>query len=253
MSKNDTDDMIGLKSGKLTVIAEGKKVPQKRKARGKLYTVYRYYSICECSCGNIKEIRNDLIKGQTVKSCGCLVKETTKIVGHANKKDIVGKKYGRLTVLKQYRAPTLEYRVLCQCECGNTLDSLMQAVKTGKTRSCGCLAQENRSNTGKKYGPVTGAANLKPVHEKAYVENTSLYNIDIDNKKINSNNTSGVTGVYFNNKSQKWTASIGFQGKSHYLGAFTNKTDAINARKEAEDHYFKPMLDKHKDFRKTTD
>ena len=46
------------------------------------------------------------------------------------------------------------------------------------------------------------------------------------------NNTSGVVGVYF--KNPKWKAQIQHQGKVKNLGTFTNKQDAIAARKAAE-------------------
>lgn len=38
-----------------------------------------------------------------------------------------------------------------------------------------------------------------------------------------------------------------FKGKQFYLGHFTTKQDAINARKAAEEKYFKPILEKYKE------
>ncbi len=38
---------------------------------------------------------------------------------------------------------------------------------------------------------------------------------------------------------KKWCASIGYQGKQIYLGAYDNLDDAIKARKKAENEYFK--------------
>jgi len=49
------------------------------------------------------------------------------------------------------------------------------------------------------------------------------------------NNTSGVKGVYFNKKSQKWMARVYVNYKCIYLGTFKNIEDAkqsvVNARK----------------------
>lgn len=56
----------------------------------------------------------------------------------------------------------------------------------------------------------------------------------IINKKIQSNNTSGVTGVSFHKRKQQWYARISFKGKSHSLGYFDDINDAIKARKAAE-------------------
>ncbi len=57
------------------------------------------------------------------------------------------------------------------------------------------------------------------------------------NKKMHCGNTSGTTGVYRNNSAQKWYAQICVDGKNKHLGTFVNKTEAINARKDANIKY----------------
>lgn len=54
------------------------------------------------------------------------------------------------------------------------------------------------------------------------------------NMKRASNNTSGVTGVYFNRECGCWCACIKVNKKVIYLGSFKYKTDAIKSRKLAE-------------------
>lgn len=51
-------------------------------------------------------------------------------------------------------------------------------------------------------------------------------------------NTSGINGVMYNSKDNKWIARIGFAGRRIHLGTFRNKEDAIKARKDAENLYF---------------
>jgi hypothetical protein len=58
------------------------------------------------------------------------------------------------------------------------------------------------------------------------------------NKKLQINNKSGVSGVYFRNDINKWTASIQVCGKKTTLGYWWTKKEAIQARKEAEKKYF---------------
>ena len=58
------------------------------------------------------------------------------------------------------------------------------------------------------------------------------------NRGLNKNNTSGVTGVYWNKARNKWMALIKVNGEQKYLGLYINKEDAIQARKEAEKKYF---------------
>lgn len=58
------------------------------------------------------------------------------------------------------------------------------------------------------------------------------------NKHIPNTNKSGVVGVNWNKKLNKWTAQIQISGNKMNLGYFTSIEDAITARKEAEDKYF---------------
>ena len=58
------------------------------------------------------------------------------------------------------------------------------------------------------------------------------------NKKIQTNNTSGVTGVRWVKNRNKWVACININKKSIQLGSFLKFEDAVTARKEAEDKYY---------------
>ena len=58
------------------------------------------------------------------------------------------------------------------------------------------------------------------------------------NSGLSSANTSGVTGVLFDKRGNKWVASIMVNYKSIHLGRFDKFEDAVKARKEAEEEYF---------------
>jgi hypothetical protein len=58
------------------------------------------------------------------------------------------------------------------------------------------------------------------------------------NKRTPKNNTSGVKGVHYAKKEEKWKAYITFKGKRIHLGTYTNIEDAINKRLKAEGKYF---------------
>lgn len=51
------------------------------------------------------------------------------------------------------------------------------------------------------------------------------------------NNSSGVVGVYWFNRSKKWQAQINVNRKKIHLGFFDRKEDAIEARKRADIFY----------------
>lgn len=54
------------------------------------------------------------------------------------------------------------------------------------------------------------------------------------NKNIQSNNTSGVRGVVFCKKTNKWQAQIGKDRKTVFLGRFLSKEEAERVRLKAE-------------------
>ena len=59
------------------------------------------------------------------------------------------------------------------------------------------------------------------------------------NKSIQSNNSSGFTGVYYSRKYNKWISTIKINKKTISLGMFLEKVDAIKFRLNAEKKYFK--------------
>lgn len=58
-----------------------------------------------------------------------------------SKISILGKTYGRLTVVSQFQKLGKTHCV-CRCSCGNTWTGPANRLRTGNTRSCRCLANE---------------------------------------------------------------------------------------------------------------
>lgn len=53
--------------------------------------------------------------------------------------DYIGKKYGKLTIIKhEFTDKYYNKHYLCKCECGNTKIISLSNLKAGKTKSCGC-------------------------------------------------------------------------------------------------------------------
>lgn len=55
--------------------------------------------------------------------------------------DLTGKRFGRLTVIK-LDSTNIEARWICLCRCGNQKIIRASQLKTGGTKSCGCLRLE---------------------------------------------------------------------------------------------------------------
>ena len=163
-----------------------------------------------------KDSRGSINKLHTghVKSCGCR---------RFRRRDLTGQKIGRLNVLEFAYTKNRKNYCKCQCECGNICYVSILQLTTGETISCGCKNDENRANL----------QNL----DRGLVDGTMKCGIQAD-RKLNSNNTSGVRGVHFDRQRGLWVAQLMFQRKMHLLGRFKTKREAINARKAGEEKYF---------------
>ena len=148
---------VGNKYGRLTVIA-----PSEQRIRN------RVCWLCKCDCGNeIVVIGTDLRTGRKT-DCGC--------VPHYNFKDETGHKYGRLTVIKQApkRLKSRSIYWVCECECGNIIEVVGGDLRSGKTKSCGCLEQETRGQTilkdeiGNRYGKLLVIDKIRPDNKTTY-------------------------------------------------------------------------------------
>lgn len=53
-------------------------------------------------------------------------------------------------------------------------------------------------------------------------------------RKVQKNNYSGKTGVFWNPVSHKWISRIKFSGKDRHIGTYKNFEDAVEAREIAE-------------------
>ena len=58
------------------------------------------------------------------------------------------------------------------------------------------------------------------------------------NQRMRCTNTSGTTGVHWFAATKKWQAAISIDGKQTHLGFFTEKSKAIEVRKQAEKWYY---------------
>lgn len=60
----------------------------------------------------------------------------------ANTTDLIGKKFGRLTVIKFDKVIDKNAYWLCQCECGKQCSAARRSLISGRKNSCGCLRSE---------------------------------------------------------------------------------------------------------------
>lgn len=67
--------------------------------------------------------------------------------------EMIGKKFGRLTVIEDTgRRDKYNYRVYkCKCDCGNIIYVNSNKLKSGNTKSCGCLKTKQLTKHNKKH------------------------------------------------------------------------------------------------------
>lgn len=145
------------------------------------------YANCTCECGNNKDIYFHNIRKGFTKSCGCGEKASR--FGRKHSDDsIVGKKFGRLTIIEDSGERESNGSVLwkCQCDCGNITYSNSSNLKRGHTTSCGCAKQDFIESTkidiiGRKFGFLTV---LEEVFNDSYKRRMVKCKCDCGNETI---------------------------------------------------------------------
>jgi hypothetical protein len=89
--------------------------------------------------------------------------------------DIVGQKFGRYLVLQKSknRTKAMKQMVLCKCDCGTEKEVIVSNLKSGVSKSCGCLKNEQLSNRRKKHGfsKTTMYGRYKQMINRCYIPN----------------------------------------------------------------------------------
>lgn len=88
----------------------------------------------------------------------------------SRKIDLVGGRYGRLTVIKEAGRKRKEVLWECVCDCGNTVNVPGYYLRIGHTRSCGCLKELN------KYASVKHGLYGSRIHSVYTNMKTRCYN-----------------------------------------------------------------------------
>lgn len=87
--------------------------------------------------------------------------------------DLVGKKFGRLTVVEFDRLQNHKTYWKCVCDCGLSVIAVGNNLRSGNTSSCGCLRRENAQQRGKR----------NTTHGESHEGRTRLYTIWLSMKQ----------------------------------------------------------------------
>lgn len=101
---------------------------------------------CVCSCGTHKAVLGKILRNGMSKSCGC-----------RNTKNLIGKRFGYLTVIAKGKQ---KGKWLVRCECGTEKEVFNSNLVQGTTKSCGCKSWNDL--TGKRFGRLTVIEQVEP-------------------------------------------------------------------------------------------
>ena len=119
-----TDEMIGKKFGKLTVLSLISK-DETLKSRCLRYK-------CQCECGKIVEVNGNSLRTGHTTSCGCSRRG-------ANIKNLSNQRFGLLVVQDLAYVNNNRRAVWnCKCDCGNIVQVSSHELLSNHTISCGC-------------------------------------------------------------------------------------------------------------------
>ena len=190
-------DLTGDVYGRLSVIADD----------GSRSNTGRVLWLCECSCGNRVYVQSQNLKNGRTKSCGCLNDDKRR----ERFKDLSGTETDNFKIID--RAYSKNQRVWWNCickHCGNHIE--LQSNQIERYSSCGC--KHNRS-TKERMAEISDPESLKT-------------------NKPTAKSTTGVRGVYFNKRKNRYQAFINVDKRPKYLGSYTSLEEATKIRREAE-------------------
>lgn len=142
LHKKCFNDLTGKKFGKLTVLNIDHR-------EGKVY-----FWKCKCDCGNYTVVRSAVLNNGHTKSCGCAHKK-------ALLKDLIGMKFGKLTVMSYSHQEGKNHFWNCECDCGSKIIANGKTMRAGNKTSCGCakrkinLKARKYDLSNKKFGKLT--------------------------------------------------------------------------------------------------
>lgn len=202
-SKRMAEDLTGRQFGDLTAV---RRVENDRGGR----TCW----LCRCSCGQEVVVQAMRLKSGHTRSCGCKRYESA-----VNKRDLSGRRFGRLTVLDPVKRGTKPTKLVwhCRCDCGCETDVYAESLLRGITRSCGCWNKEQ---------------SMKMHDHMHYRDDTCVERL----KRVQLDSTRSKAGFrgLFITKSGRYRVMINFQKKHYTLGYYETFEEAVQVRLDAE-------------------
>lgn len=123
---------------------------------------------CRCDCGKEFITTSNRLRTGGTKSCGCL----------KEKEDLSGQRFGKLLVLGfSHKRDSTRFYWKCRCDCGKEVIKRADALRSGKTISCGCISNLLRTKASTKHGKHKDRVyNIyKGIKQRCYNKNNAAF------------------------------------------------------------------------------
>lgn len=202
----------------------------------------RFIWHCKCECGNEIDVLGSYLSNDSKDNCGCKTKEKlSKTRIKTNTYDIKSQEYGIGYTLKgePFYFDIEDYDLIRNYCWRLRKDGYLDAKKrdgSGKR-----VLMHNLIFGDKYIDHINHCRNDNRKQNLRKPDNNCDSSFDTCNqmnKELQSNNNSGVTGVYWHKRDSVWEVYIDKDNQRTYLGRYNDFNKAVKIRKEAEDKYF---------------
>ena len=224
-------DLTGKRFGRLTVV-------ERVSPKGTKHIKYK----CLCDCGNYCEVTADCLRYGDTISCGCFRKEVTSCLNKQRSKKISYKHISDYVVGDdgsghQFKIDKESYPKISKYHWIYAEGYWVRSVRN-KDGSYSNQRMHHFLMPNVSENTIIDHANMDKSDNRKCNLRVADYSLNGANCGLRSTNKSGIVGVWYNKKSEKWCAGITVKGKSIWLGQSTNKEEAILARLKGEAKYF---------------
>lgn len=221
-------EIVGKKFGRLLVLEKIKACEE---------TNYRTKYLCQCDCGNKIFSESYKLKSSHTTSCGCYRSESiSKRNKRVNIYDLSGEYGVGYTLKGEEFWFDLEDYDLIKDYCWHKDDDGYICTTDNKQK----IYLHRLILNLDKHNSIFVDHRFHNTYDNRKVNLRKCTNTqNVRNSKIQKNNTSGVTGVYWDNNHQGWHAFIHVNKRKISLGVHKDFDYAVKLRKDAEDKYFK--------------
>ena len=206
--------------------------------------------LCECNCEEHNDIivRADMLKSGVVKSCGCLNIESAKVTcsinGRKNQKhnkyDLSGKHGVGWTsnTNEEFYFDIDDYDKIKNYYWYTKVNEHQYLRLVAKSKVDDDFKSNEISMAELLGFKEYDHADRNPLNNKKNNFRLATKSQQCMNRSKFKNNTSGIVGVGWRKREQKWCAYIQTDGKTKSLGYYDDKENAIIARLNAEVQYY---------------